>query len=176
MADSGDVPAILRFVRELAEFEGLLDHVEATEQDLQASLFGSRRHAEVVLTKIDEPVGFALFFHNYSTFLGKPGVYLEDLYVSPSARGEGVGRALIGHVAGIALERGCGRLEWAVLDWNSNAIAFYRSLGAEALHEWTVYRMAGKPLELLARKNDPPARPVQRRGSKGPDVGKPWTP
>jgi len=150
MARPDDVPTILGFVRELAEFERLLDRVCATEDDLRASLFGARPYAEVVLAESDGPVGFALFFHNYSTFLGRPGIYLEDIYVRPEARGRGVGRALMAYVARLAVERGCGRFEWAVLDWNSRAIAFYRSLGAEAMDEWTVYRLTGKPLERLA--------------------------
>jgi GNAT superfamily N-acetyltransferase len=145
-----DVPTILRFVRELAGFERLLDRVTATEEDLRATLFGERPYAEVVLAETDRPLGFALFFHNYSTFLGRPGIYLEDIYVSPEARGRGVGRALIRYVARLAVERRCGRLEWAVLDWNSNAVAFYRSLGAEAMDEWTVYRLTGESLRRLA--------------------------
>ncbi len=150
MARPEDVPTILRFVRELAGFERLLDRVTATEDDLRASLFGARPYAEVVVAETDGPVGFALFFHNYSTFLGRPGIYLEDIYVAPEARGRGVGRALMRYVAKLAVERRCGRLEWAVLDWNGSAIAFYRSLGAEAMDEWTVYRLTGKSLERLA--------------------------
>ncbi len=149
MARPEDVTTILRFVRELAGFERLLDRVTATEEDLRASLFGARPYAEVILAETDRPVGFALFFHNYSTFLGRPGIYLEDIYVEPEARGHGVGSALIRYVAKLAVERRCGRLEWAVLDWNRNAIAFYRSLGAEAMDEWTVYRVTGKSLERL---------------------------
>jgi GNAT superfamily N-acetyltransferase len=151
-ATPADVPTILRFVRELAEFEQLLDKVTATEDDLRRSLFGPRPYAEVLLAEMDAPVGFALFFHNYSTFLGKPGIYLEDLYVTPGARGHGVGRALIEHVARVAAQRGCGRLEWAVLDWNRNAIAFYRSLGAEPMDDWTVYRVTGEALAALASR------------------------
>ncbi len=150
-AVAADVPVILAFVRELAAFERLLDRVTATEDDLRQSLFGPRPYAEVALAELGEPVGFALFFHSYSTFVGKPGVYIEDLYVTPEARGHGVGRSLVVYVAGLALERGCGRLEWAVLDWNSHAIAFYRSLGAEAMDDWTVYRVSGRALERLGR-------------------------
>jgi GNAT superfamily N-acetyltransferase len=151
-ATPADVPTILRFVRELAEFERLLDKVTATEEGLRRSLFGPRPYAEVLLAEMDAAVGFALFFHNYSTFLGKPGIYLEDLYVTPGARGHGVGRALIEHVAQVAAQRDCGRLEWAVLDWNRNAIAFYRSLGAEPLDDWTVYRVTGEALASLASR------------------------
>jgi GNAT superfamily N-acetyltransferase len=154
-ATPDDVPTILRFIRELAEFERLLDKVTATEADLRTGLFGPRPYAEVLLAEIGVPVGFALFFHNYSTFLGKPGIYLEDLYVTPQARGQGVGRALIEHLAAVAARRGCGRLEWAVLDWNRNAIAFYRSLGAEAMDDWTVYRVTGAALAALAAQPAP---------------------
>lgn len=138
-------------VRELAEFEKLLDQVTASEEQLTASLFGERRYAEVVIAWIDQaPAGFALFFHNYSTFLAKPGIYLEDLYVRPQFRGAGCGKALLIHLAQLAVERGCGRLEWSVLDWNRRAIDFYESLGAKPLDEWTMYRVTGEALEKLA--------------------------
>jgi GNAT superfamily N-acetyltransferase len=147
----GDVGLILTLIGELAEFEGLRHEVVASEDDLRRTLFSDRPAAEVVLARIaDETVGFALFFHNYSTFLGRPGLYLEDLYVRPAARGRGVGRALLVHLARLARERGCGRLEWWVLDWNERAIAFYRSLGASAMDDWTVYRLDRAAIEALA--------------------------
>ena len=146
-----DVPRILAFIRALADFERLLHRVEATEDGLRRALFGPRPYAEVVLAE-DEgvPVGFALFFHTFSTFLGRPGIYLEDLFVVPEARGRGVGRALLVHLARLAGERGCGRIEWAVLDWNAPAIRFYDSLGARPNSDWTVYRLTGDALIALA--------------------------
>ncbi|HEX8138649.1 MAG TPA: GNAT family N-acetyltransferase [Pyrinomonadaceae bacterium] len=150
-AEERDVGLILSFIKELAEYERLSHEVVATEELLRASLFGARPVAEVLIARVsDEAVGFALFFHNFSTFLGRPGIYLEDLYVQPHARGKGVGRALLGRLAQVALERGCGRLEWAVLDWNEPAIRFYRNLGAVAMDEWTVFRATGQALERLA--------------------------
>ncbi|HEX6039020.1 GNAT family N-acetyltransferase [Longimicrobium sp.] len=150
-ANEADVPLILRFIRELAEYERLLHEVVATEETLRATLFGPRPAAEVVIAEEDgEPLGFALFFHNYSTFLAQPGLYLEDLYVRPEARGRGTGRALLAHLARLARERGCGRLEWWVLDWNESAIRFYRSLGARPMDEWTVFRLTGADLARLA--------------------------
>jgi GNAT superfamily N-acetyltransferase len=155
-ATEADVPLILRFIRGLAEYEKLAHEVVATEQDLRETLFGPRPGAEVVLAYAGaEAVGFALFFHNYSTFLGRPGLYLEDLYVLPEARGRGVGRALLAHLARLARERRCGRLEWWVLDWNESAIRFYRSLGAAPMDQWTVYRMTGQALERLADEAGP---------------------
>ncbi|HEX8904015.1 MAG TPA: GNAT family N-acetyltransferase [Longimicrobiaceae bacterium] len=154
-AAEGDVPLILRFVRELAEYERLAHEVVATEDGLRATLFGARPYAEVVIAEEDgQAVGFALFFHNYSTFLGRPGIYLEDLYVTLDARGKGVGRALLAHLARLAVERGCGRLDWSVLDWNEDAIRFYRSLGAVPKDDWTVYRLAGDALARLAKSAD----------------------
>jgi len=151
-ATAADVPQVLGFIRELAVYERLADQVVATEADLAAALFGPRPYAEVVLGCLDATaVGFALFFHNFSTFLGKPGIYLEDLYVQPAARGHGVGRQLLAWLARTALERGCGRLDWAVLDWNAPAIGFYRSLGAAAQEEWTTMRLSGAALERVAR-------------------------
>lgn len=151
-ATETDVPLILRFIRELADYERLAHEVVATEQSLRETLFGSRRHAEVLIAEAgDEAVGFALFFHNYSTFLSRPGIYLEDLYVRPELRGCGYGRQLLVRLAGIATERECGRLEWAVLNWNDSAIRFYRSLGALPQDQWTVYRVTGETLESLAR-------------------------
>ena len=146
-----DVPQILAFIRALAEYERLLHEVVATEEGLRQALFGPRPYAEVVLAEDDErPIGFALFFHTFSTFVGRPGIYLEDLFVVPEARGRGVGRALLTHLSRLAVERGCGRVEWAVLDWNAPAIRFYESLGAVPNSEWTVYRLADEPLAALA--------------------------
>lgn len=150
-ATTADVGLILSFIRELAEYERLLDQVAATEELLREQLFGARPGAEVVIARWrGEPAGFALFFHNFSTFVGRRGLYLEDLFVRPAYRGHGIGRVLLAHLARIALERGCGRLEWWVLDWNEPAIGFYRALGAEAMSDWTVYRLAGEPLRALA--------------------------
>ncbi len=150
-ASEEDVPLILSFIRELAEFEKLSREVVATEDGLRESLFGERRYAEVLIAEHDgSPAGFALFFHNFSTFLGKPGIYLEDLYVNPVFRGTGIGKKLLVHLARLAKRRGCGRLEWWVLDWNEPAIGFYESLDATAMDDWTVYRLAGKALEDLA--------------------------
>lgn len=146
-----DVPLLLTFIKELAEYERLLHEVVATEELLRATLFGERRVAEVLIGEhAGDAVGFALFFHNFSTFVGRPGIYLEDLYVRPAHRGKGFGRALLKHLARLAKRRGCGRLEWAVLDWNEPAIGFYRGLGAVAMDEWTVYRVAGDALDRLA--------------------------
>jgi GNAT superfamily N-acetyltransferase len=154
-ADPGDVPLILRFIRELAEYERLAHEVVASEDGLRETLFGPRPYAEVVIAEVGgEPAGFALFFHNYSTFLGRPGMYLEDLYVRPEMRGRGTGRALLAHLARLAVERGCGRLEWWVLDWNEPAIRFYRALGAQPMDDWTVFRVAGDALQRLAGEGD----------------------
>jgi GNAT superfamily N-acetyltransferase len=150
-ATERDVPLILRLIKGLAEYEKLTDEVRATEDDLRRSLFGPNPAAEVVVGYAgDEPVGFALFFHNYSTFLARPGMYLEDLFVLPAWRGHGYGRQLLAHLATVAVERGCGRLEWAVLDWNEPAIGFYKRLGAKPLHDWTVFRVTGDGLDQLA--------------------------
>ena len=149
-ATAADVPTILRFVRELAAFEREPDVVEATEAMLHEALFGAAPAAEAVIAQGEEPVGFALFFHNFSTWTGWRGLYLEDLYVTPAARGQGVGAALLRHLAGIALDRGCARFEWSVLDWNTPAIDFYRSKGAVGMEEWTVQRVAGAALVGLA--------------------------
>ena len=145
-----DVPLILDLVRELAVYEREPDAVVATEAMLHDALF-ARRVAESLIAELDgRPVGFALFFHNFSTWTGKPGIYLEDLYVTPGARGAGAGKALLRHLAGIALDRDCGRFEWVVLDWNTPAIDFYRAMGAQAMEEWTVQRVTGDALVALA--------------------------
>jgi len=149
-----DVPLILTFIRELAEYERLSHAVVATEENIRESLFGARPYAECVFACIGtEAVGFALFFHNYSTFLGQAGLYLEDLYVQPSARGKGVGRKLLAYLAQLAVERNCGRLEWAVLNWNTPAINFYQGIGARPNSEWTTYRLAGEALERLSEES-----------------------
>lgn len=156
-----DLPVILEFIRALAEYERLLHEVVATRERLDATLFGSRPAAEVVLAEVAaapggavagrwEPAGFALFFPTYSTFLALPGIHLEDLFVRPEHRGRGVGRALLAHLAALVVERGWGRLEWAVLDWNEPAIGFYRSLGARPLDDWTTFRVTGQELAALA--------------------------
>ena len=151
IATGRDVPQILVFIKALAEYERLADSVVATEEGLRATLFGPRPYAECVIARFEgEPAGFALFFHNYSTFLGRPGVYLEDLFVNPEFRGKGVGRALLRYLAKVAVDRNCGRLEWSVLDWNSPAIGFYKSLGAEPLEDWTIFRLRGEALSRLA--------------------------
>jgi GNAT superfamily N-acetyltransferase len=150
-ATESDVPLILAFIRALAEYERLAHACVATEEQVRATLFGAHRYAEVLIAEEEgTAVGFALFFHNYSTFLAQPGIYLEDLFVKPEARGKGVGRALLARLAAIALERNCGRLEWSVLDWNEPAIRFYESLGAVAMDEWTVYRVTGDALAELS--------------------------
>jgi GNAT superfamily N-acetyltransferase len=146
-----DLPTILRFIRELAGYERLADRVVATEESLRATLFGNPRFAEVLIGEADgEPFGFALFFHNYSTFLARPGVYLEDLYVRPELRGKGYGRALLARLASIAIERNCGRVEWSVLNWNEPAIRFYKNIGALPMDQWTTFRITGDALEKLA--------------------------
>jgi len=150
-ASEDDVPIILSFIKELAEYERLSHEVIATEDTLRECLFGERRFAEVVIGYYgNEPVGFALFFYNFSTFLSKPGIYLEDLYVKPEFRRRGYGRALLLHLARLAKERGCGRFEWSALDWNEPAINFYKNLGAVPMDEWTVYRVTGETLSRLA--------------------------
>ena len=150
-AAESDVPLILSFVRKLAEYEKLSHLVVATEADILRNVFGPNPVAEVLLAYWDrEPVGFALYFRNFSTFLGQAGIYLEDLFVEPEHRGRGIGKALLIRLAKIAIERGYGRLEWAVLDWNTPSIEFYRSLGAVPLDEWTAYRLTGDALSRLA--------------------------
>ncbi len=152
-ATRDDVPVIADLIRGLARFEKLEHEVVMTEEILAAGLFGDRPYAEVVLAEDDgRPVGFALFFHNFSTFLGRPGIYLEDLFVIPEHRGRGTGRMLLAHLARLTVERGCGRMEWAVLDWNKEAIKFYERLGARPNSDWTVYRLTGEALTGLARQ------------------------
>lgn len=149
--EPADVPLIAELIRGLARYEKLEDEVVMTEEKLTDSLFGERRYAETLIAEVDgEPAGFALFFHNFSTFLAQPGIYLEDLFVVPEQRGHGVGRALLERLAQTAVDRGCGRLEWAVLDWNKDAIRFYEGLGAKPNSEWTVYRLTGESLRALA--------------------------
>jgi GNAT superfamily N-acetyltransferase len=146
-----DVPTILQLIRDLAAYERAPHEVTATEEQLNQVLFGERPAAEVVLAfDSDAPVGFAVFFHNFSTWLGRPGLYLEDLFVKPEHRGKGYGRALLMHLAKIARDRGCGRMEWAVLDWNEPAIQFYRALGAKPMDEWTVFRLPHEGIMKLA--------------------------
>jgi len=150
-ATPADVGTILRFVRELAAFEREPDAVEATEPMLEEALFGERPAAEALIAEtVGSPLGFALFFHNFSTWTGKRGLYLEDLYVTPDARGQGVGGALLAHLAGMARDRGCARFEWSVLDWNADAIAFYRKVGAVGMEDWTIQRMTRDALVKLA--------------------------
>ncbi len=152
-ATKEDVPVILDFIQALADFEHLSDLVVATEVLLEETLFGSRKVAEVVLGfEGEEPAGFALFFHNYSTFLGRPGIYLEDLFVKPEFRRKGYGKILLAHLAKIAVDRKCGRLEWSVLDWNTPAIDFYKSLGAVPMEEWTAFRLTDESLTKLANE------------------------
>ena len=163
-AEVRDVPVILSMINELAEYERLAHEVVATEDSVRESLFGAKLHAEAVIARAvsgrsgvaekadgNEAVGFAVWFYSYSTFLSKPGLYLEDLFVRPAWRGRGIGRALLRHLARIAIERGCGRMEWSVLDWNDPAIGFYRSIGAQPMDQWTVYRLTGDALDRLAK-------------------------
>lgn len=151
LATKHDVPQILVFIQALADYEKLAAEVVATEEKLAATLFADKAFAEVVIADYQgEPAGFALFFHNYSTFLAKPGIYLEDLFVDPSLRGKGIGKALITYLAKLAVERDCGRLEWSVLDWNQPAIDFYQSLGATMLHDWRINRVTGPTLVAMA--------------------------
>jgi GNAT superfamily N-acetyltransferase len=155
-ATPDDIPVLLQLIHGLAEYEKLSDEVSATADGLHAALFGPRPVAEAILARLGDhagtAVGFAVFFHNFSTFVGRPGIYLEDLFVLPEHRGKGIGKALLLYVAELASARGCGRLEWAVLDWNKPAIEFYRGLGARAMDEWTLFRVTGEPLAALGRK------------------------
>jgi GNAT superfamily N-acetyltransferase len=148
-----DVPLILDFIKALAKYEKLAHEVVATEEILRETLFGKHAHAEVVIGYLDnKPVSFALFFHNFSTFLGRSGIYLEDLFVKPEARGLGIGQKKLAYLAKLAKERKCGRLEWWVLDWNESAINFYKKLGAIPMDEWTVFRVTGEALDKLAQQ------------------------
>ena len=150
-----DVPVILQLIRDLATYERAPNEVVATEEQLVDFLFGPRPAAEVLLAfQGESPIGFALFFHNFSTWLGRPGLYLEDLFVKPEKRGKGHGRALLVELAKMARDRGCGRMEWAVLDWNEPAINFYRALGAMPMHEWTVFRLTRDEIAKLANAAD----------------------
>jgi GNAT superfamily N-acetyltransferase len=152
-AQEPEIPLVLAFVRELADYERLSHEVVATEADMREALFGPRPYAEVVFACIgEEPVGFALFCYNFSTFLAKPGIHLEDLFVRPAHRGRGIGQRLLSWLARETIRRGCGRLEWAVLDLNEPSIRFYESLGARALKEWFTYRLSGEALEKVAAR------------------------
>jgi GNAT superfamily N-acetyltransferase len=151
-ARQGDAGTILGLIKELATYEKLAHEVIATEQDIDVQLFGAHPHAEALVAECSgKAVGFALFFHNFSTFLGRPGLYLEDLYVKPEFRGRGFGKRLLAHLARLAVQRDCGRFEWAVLDWNTSAIRFYESLGAKIVDEWKINRMTGDALRKLAQ-------------------------
>jgi len=151
-ARESDVPVILDFIRQLAEYEKLSDQVSASEELLRTNLFGTQPSAEVIFAESNgRKVGFAIFYTNFSTFLGKPGIYLEDLFVLPEARGAGIGKKLLAYLARITRDRHYGRLDWAVLDWNTPSIAFYDSLGAKPLSDWITYRLSGEPLSRLAQ-------------------------
>lgn len=159
-ATEADVGAILGFIRQLAEYERLAHEIVATQESLREHLFGPQPAAEVIIARFgDHPVGFALFFTTFSTFVGRPGIWLEDLFVAPDHRCRGVGKALLREVASIALRRNCGRLEWSVLDWNEPAISLYRAMGAQAMSDWTIQRVTGDALAKLAAGLPPEARP-----------------
>lgn len=151
-AERQDVPLILQFIKDLAEYEHMLDEVVADEATLEEWLFDKQKAEVIFVLEGGVEVGFALFFHNFSTFLGRAGIYLEDLFVKPEHRGKGYGKALLKKLASIAVERGCGRLEWWCLDWNTPSINFYLSLGAEQMSDWTTYRIAGETLKRLAEE------------------------
>lgn len=156
-AQQEDINLILELIRELAEFENLEHQVTATPELLNESLFGERNSAEVLIAESGQkPVAFSLFFHNYSTFLGKNGIYIEDIYVRPDYRSRGIGKALFSHIAELAIQRNCGRIEWSVLDWNRDAIRFYRDMGAVAMEEWTVYRLVSAQFHDLIDKDGQP--------------------
>jgi GNAT superfamily N-acetyltransferase len=150
-AEEPDVPLILEFIRGLAEYEHLLDRVEATEELLRQYLFRDRRAETIIAEWEHRPVGFALYFYHFSTFLGRPGIYIEDLFVKPEFRGKGLGKALFTRLGEITVKRNCGRLEWACLDWNEPSIKFYKSQGGRALDEWTTYRLSGEMLERMKK-------------------------
>lgn len=167
---AADVAELLALIRELAEFERLLHEVVATEALLVEALFGPERNVEAIIAREGATaVGFALWFHNFSTFVGRRGLYLEDLYIRPEYRGRGYGKALLAQLARLAVERGCGRMEWAVLDWNVRAEGFYRGLGAEPKSEWSIFRLAGPALAALASSNPAPA--ANGLGTKQGDAG-----
>ena len=150
-AEEKDVPVILEFIKELADYEKLAHEVVATEEKLQKSLFNDNPFAEVIIAEyLTKPVGFCLFFHNFSTFLGRPGIYIEDIYIKLEHRGLGFGKSILAYLAKLAEERDCGRIEWSVLDWNINALNFYNDLGAEPMNEWTVFRISGDALSQLS--------------------------
>lgn len=150
-ATPDDIETVVSLIRELADYEKLLHEVVIDPEELRQHLFGDRRYVEVLMAEEEgDTAGFALFFHNYSTFMGRPGLYLEDLYVKPHLRGKGIGKALLQKLAQLAVERGCGRLEWSVLDWNAPSIAFYKGQGAVPMDAWTVYRVTGDRLSALA--------------------------
>jgi GNAT superfamily N-acetyltransferase len=152
-AVESDVPVILDFIKQLAEYEKLSHQVVATVETLEKSLFGQRANAQVILAELDgRKVGFAIFYTNFSTFLGKPGIYLEDLFVVPEARGKGIGKKLLAYLARLTKERDYGRLDWAVLDWNKPSIDFYESIGAKPLSDWIVYRLQGEALQKMAER------------------------
>ncbi|HJJ31043.1 MAG TPA: GNAT family N-acetyltransferase [Methanocorpusculum sp.] len=151
-AERKDVPLILHFIRELAEYEHMADLVVATPELLEMWLFDKKKAEVIFVLEGETEAGFALFFHNFSTFLGRAGIYLEDLYVKPEFRGKGLGKGLLTELAKIAVDRGCGRLEWWCLDWNKSSIDFYLSMGAEPMSDWTVYRIAGETLQKLGRR------------------------
>ena len=150
-ATRADLPLVLRFIRALAEYERLLDHVRADEPTLERFLFGATRRAEALVAEWDgEPVGFAVWYYSFSTFLGRPSLYVEDVFVDPAMRGKGVGKAIFTHLAARAVAEGCGRMEWSVLDWNAPSIAFYRGLGAKPREGWTLQQLSGEALQALA--------------------------
>ncbi|MEX2468844.1 MAG: GNAT family N-acetyltransferase [Pseudohongiellaceae bacterium] len=152
-ADKGDAGLILDFIRQLAEYEKLAHEVVATEDTLREALFGDSPYAQVIIAEFgDTPVGYALYFHNFSTFTGRPGIYLEDLFVTPAYRGRGFGKCLLAYIAKLAVEKNCTRVEWSVLDWNEPSIQFYRSIGAVPMDEWTAQRLHGEALVAFARQ------------------------
>ncbi len=152
LATIEDVPLILNFIKELAEYEKVAHEVVATQETLRETLFGENPHAEVIIGHLNEtPVAFALFFHNFSTFLGKPGIYLEDLFVRPEARGNGIGQKMLAYLAKLAKDRHCSHMRWCVLDWNESAIGFYKRMGATAMDQWKIYRVTEQALDDLAK-------------------------
>ncbi len=151
LATINDIPLVLAFIKELAEYEKLLHEVVATEDTLREALFGTKAHAEVIIGYLDgTPISFAIYFHNFSSFVGRPGIYLEDLFVKPIVRGKGIGQKMLAYLAHLAKSRNCSRLEWSVLDWNDTAIGFYKHLGAKAMDDWSVYRVTNQALDDLA--------------------------